>query len=444
MGQSKQMLHLNLFIMGTGHHEAAWRHASSEPADVTGVGHYARLLRTAERGKFDSLFLADTYHMSPTIRFKVLQGLEPFTLLSALAMATSRIGLIGTASTTYNEPYHVARSFASLDHISRGRAGWNIVTSTSDMSALNFADARLPEHTERYKRAEEFFDVVLALWDSWHDDAFLADQRSGVFADTDNIAELRHRGKYFAVKGAMNISRSPQGHPVLVQAGASDSGRAFAAKAAEVVFTAQNTMLGGKAFYADLKGQLARYGRSRDSMKVLPGFCAIVGDTPREAAEKEQELHRLTQPEYGLQRLSNLFGTDMSGYPLDGPVPFNDLPDTEQINGHRGRHQLVLDMARSENLTLRQVILRTASSRGHYSFAGTPAQIADDMQRWLEGGAADGFNLMPPLLPGSLDEFVDKVVPELQSRGLFRADYSGETLREHYGLDRPACREQRA
>ncbi|MBW7473369.1 LLM class flavin-dependent oxidoreductase [Paenibacillus oenotherae] len=437
------MMHLNLFVMGNGHHEAAWRLHESAPDHVTGIDYYKRLAHIAERGKLDSLFLADAYGLPPTIQYKVLMSLEPFTLLSALAMCTERIGLIGTASTTYNEPFHVARKFASLDFISGGRAGWNIVTSTSDVTAANFADERLPAHSERYERAGEFLEVVQRLWDSWEDDALLADQTEGVYADTERIHQLNYKGRFFAVRGPLNLPRPPQGHPLLVQAGASDSGKAFAAGSAEVVYTAQNTMEDGRRFYADLHARAAACGRSSWEMKVLPGFCAVIGDTEAEAVEKENSLHELIQPEFGLSRLSNVFKTDMSVFDLDEPLPFDKLPKQEEINGHRGRHQLFMDMARREGLTVRQLMMRTASSRGHYAMAGTPVQIADEMERWFMNRAADGFNLMPPYLPGSLEEFVDKVVPELQNRGLFRTEYEGFTLRDHYGLKRPPCRNWR-
>ena len=437
MGGAVKQLHLNVFIMGNGHHEAAWRHLDSRPEAVSGADHYIRIARTAERGLLDSLFLADAYGLPPMIRYKSLMSLEPFTLLSALSRATSRIGLIGTASTTFSEPYHVARAFASLDHISGGRAGWNIVTSTSDAIAYNFSDARLPEHEQRYARADEFLRVVTGLWDGWGDGAFVADKSSGVYANTDNIGTLNHRGDWFAVRGPLNIAPAPQRHPVLVQAGASESGRQFAAKSAEIVYTAQNTAEEGQRFYADVKSRLAQHGRAGESMKILPGFCAVIGDTAAEARDKERELLELTQTVFGVTRLSNVFKTDMSVYPIDGPIPFDQLPKQEDINGHRGRHQLFIDMARRDNLTIRQLIERTAASRGHFCMAGTPVAVADEMQRWLNEGAADGFNLMPPLLPGSLDDFVDTVVPELQNRGLFRTEYADCTLRGHYGLGRP-------
>lgn len=438
MTRNRRKLHLNVFMIHTGHHEAAWRHPLSEPSRVTDVDYYVQMAKTAERGKLDSLFLSDAYSLPPTVRYKPVQALEPFTLLAALAMETERIGLIGTASTTYNEPYHIARKFASLDHISGGRTGWNIVTSTGNATALNFTDAPLPEHSERYKRAAEFVEVVAKLWDSWDDDAVTADKANGIYADPGKIRAVNHKGEYFNVRGPLNIPRPPQGWPLLVQAGASDSGKAFAARVAEAVFTAQNSLGDAKLFYADLKARMGAWGRKADELRILPGFCPIIGDTAAEAADLEAELHGLIQPEYGVYRLSNLFGVDLSGYPLDKPLPLEALPHTDHINSQKGRHHMFVEMARRDKLTIRELIVRTASSRGHFALTGTPLQIADEMGRWLNEGAADGFNLMPPYLPGGLDVFVDKVVPELQNRGLFRTEYEGATLREHYGAKRPS------
>ncbi|WP_341279114.1 LLM class flavin-dependent oxidoreductase [Paenibacillus sp. FSL H8-0537] len=437
MSYGKKKMHLNLFLRNTGHHEASWRHPGSDPNGVTDIDYYIKLAKIAEAGKLDSLFLADSYGLPPTMQFLVQQALEPFTLLSALAIATGRIGLIGTASTTYNEPFHVARKFNSLDHISRGRAGFNIVTSTGNATAFNFGAAPLPEHTDRYERAGEFMEVAKGLWDSWEEDAVVADKAQGLYVDPDKLHEINHVGRHFCVLGPLNLPRSPQGHPVLVQAGASDTGREFASRMAEAVFTAQNTLEDGRSFYADVKGRMAKYGRSPEQIKILPGFCPVIGDTSAEAKEKERELNELTQPEYGVYRLSNLLKMDLRGYPLDGPLPFAELAKNHEINSQKARHQLYLELAQRENLTIRQLILRTATSRGHYSMSGTPIEIADEMERWIKQGAADGFNLMPPYFPSGLEEFVDKVIPELQNRGLFRTDYEGTTLREHYGLERP-------
>ncbi len=432
--QPKQ-LHLNLFLMNVGHHEAAWRFRDTKPEQITEFSYYEHLARTAEDAKFDSVFLADGLAVNKQIQHGAFLGLEPFTLLSALAAVTKRIGLIGTVSTTYNEPFHVARKFASLDHISNGRAGWNIVTSGSILEANNFNLDQHPEHRARYERAGEFVDVATGLWDSWSDDALVIDRKAGVFADADKVRPVHHRGEHFQVRGPLNIPRPPQGYPVLVQAGSSEDGKEFAAKYAEAIFTAQQTLEEAKQFYTDVKTRLLRYGRSPGQLKILPGICPIIGATEAEAKEKEQEINELTVPAYGLSQLSNMVGIDLHAYPLDGPLP--KLPDVDQINGNKSRFQLVLDLALRESLTIRQLLHRLAGGRGHRTFAGTALQVADQLEEWFVGGGADGFNVMPPYLPGGLEEFAQGVIPELQRRGLFRTDYSSQTLRGHYGLARP-------
>ncbi|XID91647.1 LLM class flavin-dependent oxidoreductase [Paenibacillaceae bacterium WGS1546] len=437
MGQSGRRLHLNLFILSTGHHEASWRHPDAFPERATSVAYYQQLARTAERGKMDSVFLAEKYRLTSMIKHRVIPQLEAFTLLSAIAAVTGKIGLTATASTTYNEPYHIARKFASLDHISGGRTGWNIVTSTGDLTANNFSRASHPDHRERYEQGKEFVEVAKRLWSGWGEGALVADRESGVYADTARIRPADFEGRFYSVRGPLNIPRSPQIYPVLVQAGSSEDGKEFAAELAEVVFTAQNSMAEAQAFYSDLKGRMGKYGRAGDQLKIMPGFTPYVGDTEAEAREKERELNELAVTEYGLHTLSAILQTDMSAFPLDGPVPVERLPSVDEINGQKARFQLYAELARREKLTIRELIVRTAGGRGHYTFAGTPSQIADEMRKWLTNGAADGFNLMPPLLPGGLDDFVDKVVPELQSRGIYRTEYTGSTLREHLGLPLP-------
>ncbi|WP_328681149.1 LLM class flavin-dependent oxidoreductase [Streptomyces sp. NBC_00322] len=435
---SPRQFHLNAFLMNAGHHDAAWRHPRTQPERITDISYFQELARTAERGRLDSLFLADGVALWGNARYNAVGGFEPLTLLSALAVATEHIGLIATVSTTFNEPFHVARKFASLDHISGGRAGWNIVTSGNVAEARNFGREEHLEHALRYERAAEFLDVTKQLWDSWRDDAPVVDRERGVYSEEGAVTPIDHRGTHFRVDGPLNVQRSPQGHPLLVQAGSSEDGKEFAARYAEAVFTAQQTLADGQTFYKDLKSRLAKYGRRPDQLKILPGICPVIGATEAEARALEDELTGLQVPEYGLQQLSGMLGTDLSGLPLDGPLP--ELPEEQDINGNKSRFTLVADLARREQLTIRQLIARLGGGRGHRVFAGTPEQIADQLEQWFTQGAADGFNIMPPYLPGGLDDFVDQVIPLLQDRGLFRTEYGGRTLREHYGLERPPGR----
>jgi N-acetyl-S-(2-succino)cysteine monooxygenase len=436
---------LGAFVHETGQHVAAWRH----PGAYTGAGvDFAQatdVARTAERGKFDLLFLADGAAVSvfgsadARGRMGKVVKFEPITLLSALAAVTRHLGLVATATTTYNEPYTLARQFASLDQISGGRAGWNLVTSNNEAEAFNYNRDQHSAHSDRYDRAVEFADVVTGLWDSWEDDAFIRDQESGVFFDPAKLHTPNHRGKHFSVRGPLNVARSPQGRPVLVQAGASDTGRELAARTAELVFTAQTTFEQGKEFYGDVRSRLARYRRGQDEVKIMPGFYPVVGRTESEAREKFDSLQSLIQPSVGLSVLEHTIGVhDLEKYPLDGPVP--EMPDT---NGPLSRQRLLLEAARRDKLTLWELCLLNAGPRGHLMAVGTPAQIADVMEHWFRDGAADGFNVMPAWLPGSLNDFVDLVIPELQRRGLFRTEYEGMTLRENLGLPRPANRWQK-
>lgn len=428
-------LHLNAFLFGVGHHEAAWRHPRTDPRRLTDVRHFVELARIAERGTLDSVFLADGLAVGPAVRHNIQAVFEPLTLLSALATATEHIGLIATASTTYNEPFNLARKFASLDHLSGGRAGWNIVTSAQSREARNFNLDDHPAHAERYRRAAEFVDVVIKLWDSWEDDALVLDAGSGVFADTDRVHAINHVGERFRVHGPLNTPRPPQGRPLLVQAGSSADGIAFAARYAEAVFTPQQTLADGQRFYAALKQATADAGRDPQLVKVLPGIVPVIGGTEAEARALADELESLIVPEHALAQLSSMTGLDLSDLPLDGPLP--DLPDATAVQSHQSRYQLVVDLARREKLTIRQLIGRLGGGRGHRVVAGTPEQIADQIELWFTEGAADGFNIMPPLLPSGLADFVDHVVPLLRARGLFRHEYAGRTLREHYGLPRP-------
>ncbi|TWV35889.1 LLM class flavin-dependent oxidoreductase [Streptomyces misionensis] len=426
--------------MNTGHHEASWRLPESDPYVHVDPGHYVRLARIAERGAFDSLFLADSPQLWGGIGQRPAGALDPLTLLTALATATEHIGLIATASTSYNSPYDLARRLASLDIVSDGRAGWNIVTTAGAEAARNFGLEREPPHAERYARAADFLDVALKLWDSWEDDAIVADKAAGVWGDDRKVHPARHEGPYFRVAGALDVPRSPQARPLLVQAGSSADGKAFAARYAEAVFTAQQTLADAQVFYADLKYRTERAGRNPEHLKVLPGIVPVIGSTEAEARAAERVLAEHIVPEHGLKRLERLLQLAPDSLELDRRLP-EDLPPESAVEGARSRYTLVVSLARREQLTVRQLIGRLGGGRGHQTFAGTPEQIADRIETWFTQGAADGFNVMPPVLPSGLDAFVDHVVPVLRARGLFRTEYGPRrTLRERYGLPRPANR----
>ncbi|MGV9677881.1 LLM class flavin-dependent oxidoreductase [Nocardia sp. NPDC003482] len=430
---SRRTFHLNAFLMGVGHHEAAWRHPRTDERNVLDVKHFQELGRIAERGKLDSVFFADNLAVGPRIERNTLAVFEPVTLLSAIAAVTEHVGLIATASTTYNEPFNLARKIASLDHISGGRAGWNIVTSGNEDEAFNFGYDAIPEHARRYERATEFVQVALGLWDTWESSAIVLDTERGTFADPAKVHTLDHHGERFKVRGPLNSPRSPQGRPLLVQAGSSESGKEFAARYAEAVFTAQRTLAEGQRFYRDLKARLAGYGRAADELKVLPGLVPFIADTPEQARALEREFTDLISPDYALRQLSSMLGVDLTEHALDAPLP--PLPAEHEIQGGKSRFTLVKELAEQENLTVRGLIAKLGGGRGHRTFAGTPEQVADELQTWFEAGAADGFNIMPPYLPGGLTDFVDRVVPILQERGLFRTEYTADTLRGHYGLE---------
>lgn len=427
---TKKQMHLGLFLQGAGHHVSGWRHPDAE-AGSENFDLLRRVAKEAEDAKFDMIFLADGLTSGVDAHPSMVARFEPLTLLSALAMVTDKIGLAATASTTYGEPYHTARAFASIDHLSHGRAAWNIVTTSYARTANNFSKSH-PEHDERYAVAEEFVDVVRGLWDSWDDDAFPKDKENGVYADPNKVHVLNHAGKYYSVQGPLNIPRSPQGHPVLIQAGSSGPGQDLAARIADIVFTAQQSLAEAQAFYASLKERVAKAGRDPDSVAVMPGFMPVIGDSFEDAAEKLKELNRWTDIKSAMPLLEERIGHSLAEYDLDGPLP--DLPISDQL---RSRAELLRDLARRENLTIRDLALRVAAGRGHHIVLGTPEQVADRMQEWFEGKAADGFNVMPPYFPGGLEDFNRQVVPILQERGLFRTDYAGSTLRDHLNIARP-------
>jgi len=438
MTAAKRQMRLGAFLTHTGQHIAAWRHPEVKPDGGMNLEEYIRIVKIAERGLFDMMFLADNAgiwqrDLDSEGGSSRASYFEPITLLSALAAVTEKIGLVATATTTFNEPYNVARKYASLDHLSHGRAGWNLVTSANEAEAYNFNfDHHMP-HAQRYARAREFAEVVLGLWDSWEDDALVLDQKSGRFFDPAKLHRLDHHGENFKVRGPLNVPRTPQGRPILVQAGSSDAGMDLAAYCADVVFTAQPTLSDGQEFYSRLKALLPGYGRDADDLRIMPGLSPVVGRTKAEAEDKFDSLQNLIDPKVGLGMLSSMAGHDLSGYDVDGPFP--DLPDNDT---GKGRLKVLKDTAQRENMTIRQLYTRIAGTRGHNLVIGTPTDIADQMEAWFSGGAADGFNIMPQMLPGSLVDFIDLVIPELQRRGLFRTAYEGSTLRENLGLKWPA------
>lgn len=431
-------IHLNLFVHGRGHHEAGWRHPGASRLRLTDIDYFRALARRAEEGLFDSIFFADALALSDGVEHVATGALEPITTLAALAQATSHIGLIATASTTYTEPFNLARQFASLDHITRGRAGWNIVTSWVQGAGPNFGYNQQIEHAERYARAHEFLEVATKLWDSWADDAVLDQVSSGRYADAGRIRRIAHKGSHYSVAGPLNLPRSPQGRPVLVQAGSSASGKQFAAQYAEAVFTAHLQKETAAAFYRELKSAAAALGRPRDQIVILPGLSAAIGSTEREAQSLLEELNELTDARVGLDRLSDRFGGhDFSHLGLDDRLSVDDFPDPSTVQAAQSRAAVITGLVARERPTLRGLLHKLAGARGHFTTAGTPEQVADIIEDWVASGAADGFNIMPPVLPAQLDVFVDHVVPLLQRRNLFRRAYDGATLRGHYGLSRP-------
>ena len=443
---SQKKMRIGMSLRGHGYHLAAWRHPDV-PADSSArIDHYVRTAQTAERGKCDLIFFADGIGIRErdaprgalACQGRDIVDLDPLTLLPALAMVTHHIGLVATASTTYNEPYHVARKFASLDLISHGRAGWNVVTSWSEAEALNFNRDHQLDYATRYERARESVDVVKGLWDSWDVDAFLYDKTSGQFYDERKRHVLDHRGAYFAVRGPLNVAPAPQRHPVIVQAGASNEGRELAAATADVVYCLHDNIEAARAYYVDVKGRMAKYGREPDEMKILPGLRPTLGRTTAEARAKFNELQALLHPLVALSTLYSTFG-DLSGYPLDGPVPLEQHgPQDVHSISERLRARV-----RRDHPTIRQLSQQVAGMGG-FNVIGTADEVANVMQTWFEQGACDGFNITPPYLPGGCDDFVDLVIPVLQHRGLFRTEYEGATLREHLGLKPAVSRYARA
>ncbi|MEQ8235011.1 MAG: LLM class flavin-dependent oxidoreductase [Gammaproteobacteria bacterium] len=435
-----RMLSLGAFMRPVSIHTAAWRYPGAWPDANFNFAHYVHMIKTLEHGCFDAFFMADhlavmNMPMAALKRSATVTSFDPLTLLPALAVVTEHIGLVATASTTYNDPYHIARKFASLDHISGGRAGWNVVTSANPHEAMNFGHDEHMAHADRYRRAREFYEVVTGLWDSWADDAFVRDQASGIYFEPDKLHVLDHRGESLAVRGPLNVARPPQGWPVIVQAGASEAGRQLAAETAEMVFAGVNELADARTYYADVKARAARAGRDPAHLRILPGAFVVVGASDAEAREKKALLDSLVHPDSGIATLSVLLGHDVSGCDFDAPLP--PLPPTNASQSSRDK---LLAMATRDGLTVGQLASYVGGSFSTLEIVGSVQTIADTMQAWLEADACDGFNVMFPFLPAGLDDFVAQVVPELQRRGLLRTRYTGTTLREHLGLPRPRNR----
>ena len=429
----KREMHLGVFVLGTGNHIAGWRMEGAYDS-FQSLSVIQNIARIAERGCFDLFFLGDTLSAGPNDHPSFTARFEPLTMLGALAATTSHIGLGATASTSFNEPFNVARQFASLDHLSTGRAAWNAVTSSNPRAAPNFG-RDLPEHDERYQVAEEFVDVVMSLWDCWDEGAIIADRATGQYIDPTKMKPLNHIGKYFQVRGPLNIGRCPQGRPIVLQAGASEAGLDLAARTADVVFSVVQDFAEAKDAYRSLKERMPRFGRHPDEIAILPGVMPILGRTREEAWATLDKLQSFVTNTNAASLLSARLGLDVSGFPLDEKVPDLPLPNTSH-----GFARAMLSKARREGMTLRDLHNLTGAARGHWVIAGTKEDIADTLQAWFEGGAADGFNILPAWFPEAFDGFVDEVVPELQRRGLFRKHYTARTLRGHLGLEMPKNR----
>lgn len=424
---------LGLFLAGYGHHVASWRHEKAIEKGPMDLNHLINIAQLAEKGLFDLVFLADSLFVSESSHPNILSRFEPFTLLSVLSTATTNIGLAATASTTYSEPFHIARQFSSLDHLSHGRAAWNIVTSSITSTAENFNGTKLMEHELRYERANEFVEVTNKLWRSWDKGALVRDKETGEFIDASKLHTIDHEGKHFKVRGPLNIERSPQGRPLLIQAGSSPTGTDLASKVADVIFTAQTQIEDAQNFYKQLKEKVSKHNRNPEEVYIMPGLFPILGDTEEEAHQNYQEIQDLILPEVGLSILAPYVGNiDLSQYDLD--AKFADL-DLSTGNGVQSRFEIILKEAIKDDLTLEEVYKKVAGSRGHHIFVGTPEQLADKMEEWFKSSAADGFNIMPPILPSQFELFINNVIPILQERNLYKETYSEGTLRQKLGLE---------
>jgi FMN-dependent oxidoreductase (nitrilotriacetate monooxygenase family) len=436
---AERELHLNVNITSIGRHPAAWRFLD-DPAAFVDVDFFATIARVAERGTFDAVFLSDGVALHREPPTEPYQSLEPTVLLTALAGVTSHVGLIGTASTTFNDPFNLARRFASLDHVSRGRVALNVVTTYSPRAAANFGLAEAPDHAARYARAEEFVDVVFGLWDSWEDGAIVGDRSRGVLTDGARIHPIDHKGEHFSVRGPSLVPRSPQGRPVLVQAGSSEAGKQLGARVGDLIFTAQTTHAAAQQFYTDMRSRAAAFGRDPDHLVILPGLWPIVGSTEAEARERKDALDALFDFDRELPRLADQLGLDPADLHLDSELPYDKLSDVTEIRGSRGFFEATVTLSRERGYTVRELLLSNGGA--HRQIVGAPAQVADSIEHWFRTRAADGFNLNFDVFPTGLELFTDHVVPLLRDRGIFRHEYTGRTLRDHLGLPRPLSRYQ--
>ncbi len=439
----RKQMKLGAFFYQPGHHLASWRYPSTKTKESFTFEFWKEQAITAERGKFDMIFFADVF--AQTIEEHSFSGLkfDPIVLISALAAVTKKIGVVSTLTTTYNEPYHVARKFAAIDHLSGGRAGWNIVTSSNPKESTLFGKNQHLEHAKRYERAEEFLKVVKKLWGSIERNAVIIDKEKGQFIDVNKVHQVQHEGEWFKINGLLDTFETPQGHPVLVQAGSSEAGKEFAAKTAEVIFTAWQTLEEGQSFYRDVKSRLAKYGRDEDDLKIMPGVFITVAKTEEEARAKQQKLNSYITEEMGIAYLNNFTGVDLTGYNVNDPLP--DIAPSDDPTNPQIRYHLIRNLAIREQLTsIKDVYEKVAGARGHREIVGTPSQIADQLEDWFVNEAADGFNIMSPHFPEGFNDIVDLVIPELQRRGLFRTEYDGETLRDHLGLKMPTFHVQNA
>ncbi len=427
---------LNAFLMSTGHHESSWRLPESDIHAGTDVRHYQHLAQLAEQAKFDAVFFADSPVVQAPAAQRPIGALDPVLLLTAIATVTEKIGLIATASTSYNEPFNLARNFATLDTISNGRAGWNVVTTAGDAAARNFSAAGQADSSGRYARADEFLQAAVRLWDSWEDDAVLGDKTNGIWADPAKVHPAGFKGEHLQVEGPLNVPRSPQGRPVIIQAGASEAGKDFAARWAEAIFAVHQSLPLAQAFYAETKARVASLGRNPEAVKILPGIVPIIGSTESEALALADELDELILPEYSLANLAHVLHADPADLHLDRKLPagLEQLATSEKSTSRR---DVVLNLGYGRDLTVREIIRELGSGRGHHTLVGTPEEIADHLEESFTQGAADGFNIMAPVLPSGLESFISHVTPLLRQRGLFREEYESDTLRGHYGLERP-------